>query len=56
MQLDNFVISEISTLRKALEVLEKSGRKLIIVTDKEFSVSGVITDGDIRRGLLKVQV
>ena len=53
MQLDNLVISEFSTLRKALEFLEKSGKKLIIVTDKEFSVSGVITDGDIRRGLLR---
>ena len=53
MKLENLVISENSSLRNALEVLEKSGKKLIIVTDEGSSVSGVITDGDIRRGLLR---
>ena len=53
MQLENLVITENSKLRNALELLEKSGKKLIIVIDKDSTVTGVITDGDIRRGLLK---
>ena len=53
MSFENLVILESSSIRNALELLEKSGKKILFVIDKANKVKGVVTDGDIRRGLLK---
>lgn len=53
MSFKNLVILESSSIRNALELLEKSGSKILFVIDKISTVKGVVTDGDIRRGLLK---
>ncbi len=48
------IIDQDSSLRIALEKLTSLGENLtLFVTDKEEKVLGVITDGDIRRGLIK---
>ncbi len=48
------IIEQESSLRSALEKLTSLGENLtLFVIDKEDKVLGVITDGDIRRGLIK---
>ncbi|WP_162653332.1 CBS domain-containing protein [Lentilitoribacter sp. Alg239-R112] len=53
MQLDRFQIQEQSSLRDALAKIENNHLGLIFALDKNGAVSGLATDGDIRRKLLE---
>ena len=52
MKFKNLIVLESSTIRTAIENLEKSGQKIIFVVNSLNCVVGVLTDGDIRRGFL----
>ncbi len=52
MQLDIFLTAASSTMREALRRIESNHHGMIFVTDTNGAVSGVATDGDIRRRLL----
>jgi D-glycero-alpha-D-manno-heptose-7-phosphate kinase len=52
MQLDRFLIAASASLREALQRIESNHHGVIFVTDANGAVSGVATDGDIRRRLL----
>jgi dTDP-glucose pyrophosphorylase len=41
------------TIREALEVIDEGGIQIALVTDREEHLEGVVTDGDIRRGILQ---
>lgn len=46
--------TEISTsLKDAMRILDRTGFKIVIVTNEERRVLGTLTDGDIRRALLR---
>jgi len=53
MQLDIFLISESATLREALQRIEVNHHGMIFVNDSTGAVTGLATDGDIRRCLLE---
>lgn len=42
-----------STIKKALETIDRGAMKLAVVTDKTGRLLGTISDGDIRRAILK---
>jgi dTDP-glucose pyrophosphorylase len=46
-------LPESSTIEQAIGNLDQSGIKIVLVVDKEKKLIGTISDGDIRRGLLK---
>ena len=48
-----YFINPNSKLEYALKKISKSGEKFLIVVDKEKKLLGTITDGDIRRSILK---
>ena len=50
--LDLFIIQSTASLKEAFELLNKNGRGICIVV-KEKKLVGILTDGDIRRFLLK---
>ena len=50
--LQQFIINEDSTLKDALIQMTSSHRGILLVTDKDLHLVGVVTDGDIRRALL----
>lgn len=50
--LDKVTISPQSTLRDALQLINSQALQVALVTDNEQHLLGIITDGDIRRGLL----
>ncbi len=56
ISLDKFpVISESLFFKEALDVMNEKKLGIACVVDKEYNLKGILTDGDIRRKLLKVQ-
>ena len=49
----NLIINKTDTLKSILKALEESKCKVLFCVDKDNSLFGSITDGDIRRALLK---
>jgi dTDP-glucose pyrophosphorylase len=47
------LLPQSSTLQAAIECLDRSGLQIAIVVDSDDRMLGTITDGDIRRGLLR---
>lgn len=52
-RIDKVTIEKSQTLTKALERLEKNALRVVLVTDVQNNLLGTVTDGDIRRALLK---
>ncbi|ANU37724.1 nucleotidyltransferase family protein [Vibrio scophthalmi] len=48
----NVLIKPTSTLRDALEIINNEALRVALVIDENVQLQGVVTDGDIRRGLL----
>jgi dTDP-glucose pyrophosphorylase len=46
------VIADTSTIRSAMQAIQTNGREVVLVRDARGRIAGVITDGDLRRGLL----
>ncbi len=46
-------ISEDATIRDALTVLDQQAMQIVLVISKDRQLKGTVTDGDIRRGLLR---
>jgi dTDP-glucose pyrophosphorylase len=51
--LEQCIIDLTSTIREALASLDESSAKLVVVTDEKRKVVGIMTDGDVRRALLR---
>jgi len=47
------VISGESTIRSAMEAISANSREFVLIRDDVGRIAGLITDGDIRRGLLR---
>ena len=46
------VIADSASIRDALQAIDTNGREMVLVRDKSGRIVGLISDGDIRRGLL----
>lgn len=53
MNLNNFILNEESTLYDGLKKIEENKKGFLIIVDQKMRVQGTLTDGDIRRSLLK---
>ena len=51
--IDNIKLSIDSTIKNALKTISEGALKIAVVVDDEGKLLGTLTDGDIRRGLLK---
>ena len=49
----NAILPEDSLISDAIKCLDKTGLKIVMITDKKDVLIGTISDGDIRRGMLK---
>ncbi len=47
------ILLESSTIRQAIHNLDEVAVKIVLVVDRENNLLGTISDGDIRRGLLR---
>lgn len=52
-KIDTFLIEKDNTIKKSLKQIDKSARKIVFVVDKQRRLYGTLTDGDIRRWILK---
>ena len=53
MGLNDYVISNDSSLQDALAMLDRNHRQFLAIVDAEGEFVGTLTDGDVRRGLLR---
>lgn len=53
MQLDKLIVSTSATVKETIAVIDKNAVGLCFVVDRAQSLEGVVTDGDIRRGLMQ---
>ncbi len=51
--LEKIIIDEQLSLRKALSILDEAGTRIVLVVDAGRILRGVITDGDVRRYILR---
>ncbi|BAO43680.1 nucleotidyltransferase family protein [Thiolapillus brandeum] len=49
----NTLLGQDASLREAIENLDHSGLQIVLVVDAQGLLQGTVTDGDIRRGLLR---
>ena len=47
------IVKENLSIEKSIEILQKQGLQILLVVDKNYNYLGTVTDGDIRRSLLK---
>jgi len=52
-ELDSITILQGESIYKAIEKITKNRKQFILVTNDSFKLLGIVTDGDIRRGVLK---
>jgi dTDP-glucose pyrophosphorylase len=50
--LERFVIPDTASLRDAMLAIDANWREVVLIQDQSERIVGIITDGDIRRGLL----
>ena len=51
--IENIKLKNNSTIKEALEIIDKGSMQIALVVDENDMLLGTLTDGDIRRGLLK---
>ena len=52
MKFNNNLVKKNCTIKKAMQTLESSTKKIICVVNKNKNLLGTVTDGDIRRSVL----
>lgn len=50
---ENIKLIQNSTIKEALEIIDKGSMQIALIVDENDRLLGTLTDGDIRRGLLK---
>jgi dTDP-glucose pyrophosphorylase len=51
--IENIKLQINSTIKQALEIIDKAAMQIALIVDENDKLLGTLTDGDIRRGLLK---
>jgi dTDP-glucose pyrophosphorylase len=51
--IDNIKLNKNATIKEALEIIDKAAMQIALIVDDDDRLVGTLTDGDIRRGLLK---
>ena len=51
-KVDSVIVIESSTIREAMECINKTGLRIVLIVNENKKLLGIVTDGDIRRALL----
>src|SRR5262245_8009758 len=51
-QFSGIVLADSVSIRDAMQAIDTNGREMVLVGDKSGRIIGLISDGDVRRGLL----
>jgi signal-transduction protein with cAMP-binding, CBS, and nucleotidyltransferase domain len=52
--LQNLCIFPMHSIRAAMECIDRNSRDIVLMVDQESPLLGTITDGDVRRAILKL--
>ena len=52
-ELNKYTVSPTTTIFEALQLVDKNAKQMAVLVDNDRNIIGVITDGDIRRAILK---
>ena len=52
-EIKKIILNQKTSIKNAIQNMNKSGLKIVLAVDEKKSLSGIIVDGDIRRGLIK---
>lgn len=52
-EFSEILLNEMATVKEAMKLLDKTAEKILFVVDENNSLKGALTDGDIRRWILK---
>ncbi len=47
------VLRDSATMRDAMEAIDRGALQIVVIVDEKYRLAGTVTDGDIRRGILK---
>ncbi len=53
MKIDKILVKENSSIRETMQAIQIGGYRIALVLDSDKKISGIVTDGDIRRGILE---
>ena len=53
MQFSDLLISPFVSIKETLEILDSTAKQILFVVDSDGLLLGTVTDGDVRRGILK---
>lgn len=53
VDLERVVVRTDATIKESIEKIDKYGLQIVVVVDAAYELKGTVTDGDIRRGILK---
>ena len=53
MSIENLLVFEKTTIKEALKIIDNGAIRIALVVDEDNKLLGTLSDGDIRRGLLK---
>ena len=53
ININNYIVSKDITIREALKILEKTSKNVYLQLIKNKKLIGTLTDGDVRRAMLK---
>ena len=53
VNLDRVCLSIQATVKSAIESLNRNGQRIVLIVDEQKKLLGTVTDGDIRRSLLR---
>ena len=51
--MDNLLIRGGCTIKDAMKAITLNKKQAVVIVDSQMTLKGVVTDGDIRRGILK---
>ena len=51
--IENIRLNSDATIKEALRIIDKAALQIALIVDKDNNLIGTLTDGDVRRGLLK---
>ncbi|MDG6219644.1 MAG: CBS domain-containing protein [Candidatus Thermoplasmatota archaeon] len=53
IMIDKYLVKKNRTIKEAMQKIDENKKRFCIVVDEDNKLCGTVTDGDIRRGLLK---
>ena len=52
-KLEDMLIDQSTSIKEAMRIIDRAGVRMALIVDDNQKLKGIVTDGDIRRGIIK---